>query len=159
MQIAQKLVENIYCKHLPEIFSLTLKASISQTIIRIYFLCLRTGCVWSPALYTHTQQGGRARLLSIWERGSTCESVTACVFEWGRVRVFLLQGWNKPPVRGRRGAGLFSKLRLLQRLLLIWKEGRSCTFSSRPRLRSPVNEFMLLCGQQRHAPVSEKVLE
>lgn len=43
-----------------------------------------------------------------------------------------------------------SKPRLLQRLFLIRKVGRSYIFSSRPRLHTALNEFLLLCVKQTH---------
>lgn len=93
-------------KHLlyQEILELTLKASISQTVIWMHFLSLKER---DSNLYT--QCGGKSLSVSLREGVSMWDCVTESVCEcvWGRVRVFLLQCWNKPPVMVGVGQGCF----------------------------------------------------
>lgn len=82
VHVAQNFVENVYCKYPTKILAIILKAYSSQTIIRMHFLCLRTGCVYVCVISSsgYTQQGGIACLLSVCEIGSTCECHSMCVW-------------------------------------------------------------------------------
>lgn len=86
------------------------------------------------------------------------ETGWVCVFVWSvsvcrtRVHVFLFQSWNEPPVVCVCWGGQFCFTALDCFLI---RKVEDCTISPRPKL----NEFILLCGQQRHAPLWEKAPE
>lgn len=153
------LQQNIYCKQLPVILASISKASLRPTVIRMHFLCLRTGCVCVCVIVifrcVHTVWKRICRCpSSMSECVAVCRHVCVvsgvkCVSSWAEMSH--LSWWERCRPVSEPGP--------LQRLLLIRKVGRSCTFSSRPRPQSALNEFILLCGQQRRAPHWEKVPE
>lgn len=70
-----------------------------------------------------------------------CLSGVQCMSSCSNAEISHLSRWEW----GRAA----SEPELLQRLLLIRNVGRRSTFSSRPRPHSGLNEFILLCGQQK----------